>query len=125
MSNPGRIWLDESSAADAIAERLRLGAMTEEEAIHLRKFADDGYFITKIDLSAAEADEIDRDVDRLWRERPRNVAVAYDSPPKRFSDADEAADRKPRYRIHELHTASAAALRLVLHPLLHRYATLI
>jgi hypothetical protein len=119
------IWLDDPAADDAIAEKLRDGAITGDEADNLRKFAADGYFITKIDLSAAEADEIDRDVDRLWRERPRHVAVAYDSPPKRFCDASEAADRKPRYRIHELHVASPVALRLVLHPLLHRYASLI
>lgn len=119
------IWLDDPAANDAIAEKLRGGVLTSNEAVNLRKFAADGYFITKIDLSAADADEIDDDVDRLWRERPRNVAVAYDSPPKRFSDASEAADRKPRYRIHELHVASPAALRLVLHPLLHRYASLI
>src|SRR5256714_13673812 len=110
MSNPGRIWLDESSAADAIAERLRLGAMTEEEAIHLRKFADDGYFITRVDLSAAEAGEIDRDVNGLWREKPTNVAFAYDSPPLRFSLSDERAQRRPRYRILQLHAASRAAL---------------
>ena len=125
MSNPGRIWLDESSAADAVAERLRLGTISEEETANLRKFAADGYFITRVDLSAAEADEIDRDVDRLWREKPTNVAFAYDSPPLRFSLSDERAQRRPRYRIHELHAASRAALRLVLDPILHRYASLI
>ena len=83
-SRPGLIWLDESSAADAVAERLRLGTISEEETANLRKFAADGYFITKVDLSAAEADEIDHDVDRLWREKPANVTFAYDSPPLRF-----------------------------------------
>lgn len=125
VTNPGVIWLDDPSARDDIAEKLRRGAITEQEAEHLRKFAADGYFITKIDLSAADAAEIDRDVDRLWREKPRNVAVAYDSPPMRFSDSDERTQRKPRYRIHELHAASPVALRLVLDPLLHRYASLI
>ena len=123
--NPGLIWLDETSAADTIGEKLRLGQISNNEAVNLHKFAADGYFITKVDLSAAEAEAIDRDVDRLWREKPRNVAVAYDSPPLRFSDADERAQRKPRYRIHELHVASPTALRLVLDPLLHRYASLI
>jgi phytanoyl-CoA hydroxylase len=119
------IWLDDSTASDAIADKTRLATITHEEADNLRKFAADGYFITKVDLSAAEADEIDRDVDRLWREKPGNVAFAYDSPPLRFSVSDERAQRRPRYRIHELHTASPAALRLVLDPVLHRYASLI
>jgi len=119
------IWLDETAAADAIDEKLAAGALTAEEAANLRKFAADGYFITHLDLSAAEAEEIDRDVDRLWREKPGNVAVAYDSPPFRFSFSDESAQRKPRYRIHELHVASPVAQRLVLDATLHRYASLI
>src|SRR5437763_185886 len=124
-ANPGLIWLDQSGAGQAIDEKLRLGAITSEEADNLRTFAADGYFLTKVDLSAADAEQIDRDVDRLWREKPRNVSFAYDSPPLRFSDADERAQRKPRYRIHELHASSPTALRLVLDPLLHRYASLI
>jgi phytanoyl-CoA hydroxylase len=123
--NPGLIWLDERSARSAIRERARSGAISAEEEASLRKFAEDGYFIVQIALSAEQAGAIDADVDRLWREKPRNVSFAYDSPPLRFSEADTARQRKPRYRIHELHTASEQALRLVLDPLLHRYASLI
>src|ERR1043166_9931702 len=110
-ANPGLIWLDALTASHEIEEKLRRGAIGNEEADNLRTFAADGYFLTKIDLSAADAEEIDRDVDRLWREKPRNVTFAYDSPPLRFSDSDERAQRRPRYRIHELHTASPTALR--------------
>src|SRR6185369_11267418 len=117
-ANPGLIWLDEPAAVDAVGDQLRRGALTEDEAANLRKFAADGYFITKVDLTATDAEEIDRDVDRLWREKPRNVSFAYDSPPLRFSDSDEGSQRKPRYRIHELHVASPTALRLVLDPTL-------
>jgi ectoine hydroxylase-related dioxygenase (phytanoyl-CoA dioxygenase family) len=124
-SNPGLIWLDESTAAEAIEEKLRLGAITGDEAENLRKFSRYGYLITKVDLGADAASEIDRDVDRLWREKPGNVTFAYDSPPLRFSASDEREHRRPRYRIHELHVASSVALRLVLDPLLHRYASLI
>jgi phytanoyl-CoA hydroxylase len=123
--NPGLIWLDERSASRRVAAGRRAGEISDEEAEHLRKFARDGYFIIRLDFSAADADAIDRDVDRLWCERPPNVAFAYDSPPKRFTAAIAAEDRKPRYRIHELHGASEHALRLFLHPLLHRYASLI
>lgn len=119
------IWLDEPSASAAIDDKLRAGAITREEADNLDLFARDGYFLTHIDLSAADADAIDGDVDRLWREKPRNVTFAYDSPPLRFSDSDERAQRRPRYRIHELHVASQLALRLVLDARLHRYASLI
>ena len=123
--NPGLIWLDEDSARRAIAVKARAGEITAEEQQNLEKFAADGYFILKIDLTAEGALLLEADVDRLWSLRPENIAFAYDSPPKRFSVADPAADRKPRYRIHELHAASEVALRLYLHPLLHRYASLI
>jgi ectoine hydroxylase-related dioxygenase (phytanoyl-CoA dioxygenase family) len=53
------------------------------------------------------------------------MAFAYDSPPLRFSESAEENHRRPRYRIHELHSASETALRLYLHPLLHRYASLL
>jgi phytanoyl-CoA dioxygenase PhyH len=125
LANPGLIWLDENSAQRAISEKQRTDQITAAEAANLKKFSEDGYFIAPIDLTAGDAATIDRDVDRLWRERPSDVAFAYDSPPRRFSEAVPAADRRPRYRIHELHSASDMALHLYLHPLLHRYATLL
>ncbi len=124
-ANPGRIWLDEPDAERAIAERARGGELNDEEEAQLRKFARDGYLITSIDFSAADAAAIDRDVERLWETRPADVAFAYDSPPRRFSAADAAADRKPRYRIHELHAGSPTALRVYLDPTIHRYASLV
>ncbi|HJT16963.1 MAG TPA: phytanoyl-CoA dioxygenase family protein [Thermoanaerobaculia bacterium] len=125
MTIPGSIWLDEESAADAIASRAAAGEITATEAANLRKFADDGYVILSIDFSAADAAEFDRQIDRLWREKPPNISFAYDSPPLRFSTADEATQRKPRYRIHDLHSRFDLALQLYLQPLLHRYSTLI
>jgi phytanoyl-CoA hydroxylase len=120
-----QIWLDDERAHDAIGERLAGGSITPEEASNLRKFADDGYVILDIGVSAADAGQFDRDVDRLWRERPANVSVAYDSPPLRFSESIEAAQRKPRYRIHDMHSVSETALRLYLDARLQRYAELI
>ena len=119
---PGELWLDRDDAATQIAHR---SDITKAEAEDLAKFARDGYFITHIDLPAADATEFDGDVNRLWREKPSNVAFAYDSPPLRFSTADEAAQRKPRYRIHDMHSASPVAQSLYLHPTLIRYASLI
>ncbi|MEA2572295.1 MAG: hypothetical protein QOI24_4296 [Acidobacteriota bacterium] len=124
-ANPGLIWLDERSAKRRITADVRAGKIQAEEEAQLTKFARDGYFIIQLDLSAADAAAIDSDVNRLWSERPSNIAFAYDSPPKRFTSAEPQQDRKPRYRIHELHAASEQALRLYLHPTLHRYASLI
>jgi ectoine hydroxylase-related dioxygenase (phytanoyl-CoA dioxygenase family) len=123
--NPGLIWVDDSSAADAIDSRVAAGEITAVEAANLRKFVDDGYCIVSIDFSADDAIEFDREVDRLWREKPPNIAFAYDSAPLRFSVADESRQRRPRYRIHDLHSRFELAKRLFLHPQLHRYASLI
>jgi hypothetical protein len=122
---PGLIWLDERDAERQITMRAAAGELSAEEAENLRKFAADGYFILQIDLSGADAAAIDRDVDALWESRPADIAFAYDSPPRRFSEAIAARDRKPRYRIHELQWASPVAMRLYLEPRLHRYASLI
>ncbi len=130
-ANPGLLWLDGAGAdTDAdierrIAARAEAGEISAAEAADLRKFAADGYLVLKIDLSAEDTAAIDRDVNALWQSRRTDVAFAYDSPPRRFRDAVEAADRKPRYRIHELQWASAVAMRLYLEPRLHRYASLI
>jgi ectoine hydroxylase-related dioxygenase (phytanoyl-CoA dioxygenase family) len=124
-ANPGLIWLDEPDAQRQVAARARARELSAEEEANLRKFSEDGYFITRLDLSAEDAAAIDRDVDALWNTRPANVAFAYDSPPRRFSEAIPAEHRKPRYRIHELHSASDAVLRLYLDAKVHRYASLI
>ncbi len=124
-TGPDLIWLDSPDAERRIAERAAGGELTAAEEANLRKFAADGYFTMQLGVSAADAAAIDRDVDALWETRPGDVAFAYDSPPRRFSAAVAAAHRKPRYRIHELHSASATALRLYLDPTIHRYASLI
>lgn len=124
-TNPGLIWLDTPEARQAIAARARTGELTGEEEANLLKFADEGYLTIPIEVSEADAAAIDRDVDALWSSRPTDVAFAYDSPPRRFSAAVAAEHRRPRYRIHELHSASETARRLYLDATIHRYAALI
>ncbi len=77
---PGHIWLDAPDAHRAIDRRWRNGEVTAAEAANLRKFADDGYLIIAIDFTESDAAELSRQIDRLWREKPANVAFAYDSP---------------------------------------------
>lgn len=122
---PGAIWLDLPDAHEKIEQKRRAGTITAGEAAHLRQFADDGYFLFSTDLSADDAKAFENDVDRLWSERPANITVAYDTPPKRFRDADSARDRKPKYRIHDIHSCSAVARRLYLDRRIHRWMQLI
>ncbi|MBV9496344.1 MAG: phytanoyl-CoA dioxygenase family protein [Acidobacteria bacterium] len=122
---PGAIWLDQPDAHEKIAAKRKADAITDAEAEQLARFADDGYFLIKTDLTAEDAQRFLSDVDRLWEERPENVSVAYDTAPKRFRDANAEHDRKPKYRIHDLHSYSEVARRLYLDKQIHRWMELI
>lgn len=124
-ANPGLIWLDEPKAHREVDARRRRGEITDAEAENLHKYAEDGYFVVRVPLTADDAKSFDDDVDRLWRERPANVAYAYEEGPHRFADSDEARQRKPKSRVHDMHSASEVGMRLYLDPLLARYASLI
>ncbi len=115
------LWLDQEDAPARIAERERRGEITAAEAEKLRHFVDRGYLTFEIDLPEATAGQVDADVDRLWREKPWDVAFAYQSRLKLFPLADEPADRRPSVRIADLHSASAAALGLYLHEEIHAW----
>ena len=119
------IWLDENDAHDQISARLRSGQISSDEAANLKKFADDGYLVISAGVSVDDARDFDANVDRLWREKPANIAYAYDSPARRLSRSDERAHRRPRYRIHDLHSAFETARRFYLDQQLLRYASLI
>ena len=119
------IWLDEDDAHDQIKSRLRSGQITGDEAANLKKFADDGYLIISAGVSGDDAADFDANVDRLWREKPSKIAYAYDSPPRRLSGSDERSHRRPRYRIHDMHSAFETARRFYLDATLVRYASLI
>ncbi|HEY3054868.1 MAG TPA: phytanoyl-CoA dioxygenase family protein [Thermoanaerobaculia bacterium] len=99
--------------------------LVTSEAENLRKFAEDGYVVISLEVSANDAAQFNDDVNRLWREKPRNIAYAYDSPPRRMSASVENEHRRPRYRIHDMHSASETARRLYLDRMLLRYAALI
>ena len=119
------IWLDEENAHDQIGAKLRSGQITEREAANLTKFADDGYLVIASGVSGDDAADFDANVVRLWREKPTKIAYAYDSPPRRLGRANEREHRRPRYRIHDMHSAFETARRFDLDHTLLRYASLI
>lgn len=108
------LWLDQPDAADRLAERVQRGEISAPLAGELRQFAGEGYVTFATQAPAAVLDRVVADVDQLWRERPADLAYAYDGPARPFSEADPARERRPRYRIHDLHSHSAAALALYL-----------
>jgi hypothetical protein len=118
---PGAIWLDEPYAHDTIDR----AGLEYEERQNLHKYADEGYFTLDVGVSADDAKQFDDDVNRLWREKPRDVCFSYDSPNRRMSEAVESEHRRPRHRLVDIHSFSDIALRLYLDQTLTRYASLI
>ena len=119
------LWLDQPNAGVEIAARVRRGVVSESEGASLLHFAEQGYLVEELDIEPHVFADVEAALARLWREKPGNVAFAYQSILKPFAYADEAAHRRPSYRIADLHATCEAALGLYLHPRIHRYVELI
>jgi hypothetical protein len=108
------LWLDQPDHEERLRRKVESGEVTPAEGEALGRFASDGYLVLDLDVPEAKLDRVVEDVDALWATRPADVAYAYDGPARRMSLADPARDRKPRYRIHDIHSHSAAAGELYL-----------
>ncbi|MEM1179569.1 MAG: phytanoyl-CoA dioxygenase family protein [Acidobacteriota bacterium] len=121
---PSSLWIDRPDALRHIQSREAGGDVSREHAELLRFFAANGYCVFDMGVDPTLLDAVQADVDRLWRERPRDVAYAYDGPAKRLSEAEEARERKTRYRLHDIHSHAESALKLYLLPRIHELVDL-
>lgn len=119
------LWIDQPDAHAQIDARLAAGALAAEQAERLRHFVDRGYLTFSLALPEWVFADVAQAVERLWREKPAEIAYSYHSSLKLFSAADEASDRRPSYRIADLHSYSAGALELYLQPAVFEYVELI
>lgn len=122
---PSELWLDQPGAHREIEGRLALETLTPDEAEKLHKWVDDGYLTLSIDVDAGVYADIDATVERLWREKPSSVVYAYQGPLKVFAAGDEERERRPSYRIADLHSVSSGALALYLQPQIFHYVELV
>jgi ectoine hydroxylase-related dioxygenase (phytanoyl-CoA dioxygenase family) len=109
------LWLDQPDALDRVEARRAAGALSGEDAARLVQFARDGF--TSISLSDAQRidERVDAEVERLWTERPTDVAIGL-AEGGRISVADATDDQRVvGYRIADLHSWCPAALDLYLH----------
>ena len=119
------LWLDQLDAHERIDERLGAGELSDPEAEKLRNFADNGYMTVSLGLDSAFSDNFDAELDRLWRERPVDLAAAPKSGGRvSFRDIDER-HRSIGYRVADLHSHSQLALDLYLHPEVFRLVELV
>ncbi len=108
------LWIDQSDAHERIEARLASGEVSSETAAELRHFVDQGYLVFTLDADPALFAEVTDFADGCWREKPGDLAYAYDGPARLMTHADEAHDRHSGYRIHDLHSHCAAARSLYL-----------
>jgi phytanoyl-CoA hydroxylase len=119
------LWLDQPDAHDRIDEGLQAGTFSSIDAQRLRTFTDEGYLTFSIGLDAGFSAAFDADLDRVWAERPIDLAVAPKSGGRvSFRDIDEG-QRDVGYRVADLHSHSRTALDLYLHPEIFRMVELV
>jgi phytanoyl-CoA hydroxylase len=119
------LWLDQPDALERIDARVKSGLLSSADAQKLRHFANEGYLTFSIGLDADFAAAFDADLDRLWDERPVDLAVAAKSGDRvSFRDIDEA-HRDIGYRVADLHSHTRTAFDLYLHPEVFRIVELI
>ncbi len=108
------LWVDQPGAAARIAAWKRQGEIGDAAAAALGHFVDKGYLTFDAGISPALLDQFAGDVDRVWRERPPDLAWAREGLLRSFAYADAARDRRASYRIADFHSHSQAALALLL-----------
>lgn len=69
------LWLDRPGAAERVEARRAAGELSDEEAESLRHWAERGYDVLSLGTDGALFEDVDRSVERLWRERPLTVAL--------------------------------------------------
>ncbi len=108
------LWVDQPDAPRRIESWQRKGEIGAEQAEKLRRFVEGGHLTFDAGLPARLFEELEADVERVWRERPADLAYSPAGPLRSFAQADAARDRRPSYRIADLYSHSAAARSLYL-----------
>ncbi len=108
------LWVDQADAARRIDQWLKKGEIGAEQAANLRQFVERGYMVFDAGLPPRVFDELAADLERVWRERPADLTYSPHGPLRSFAHADAARDRRPSYRIADLHAHSAAAREIYL-----------
>lgn len=114
------LWVDRPDALSRLESMHRGDEVSADEAAQLDQFIRRGYLTFSLGDVTASAAALGSDVDRIWRERPADLAYAWSGPLRSFAEADLGRDRRPSYRIADLHSHSQAALDLYLHPAIFR-----
>ena len=123
------LWIDQPDALDVLASRAAGRGMTSREQSEAERLISRGYAVLDLNISSDVTDQIDRDVDRLWTERPRDVAwggaIGDLFGDFAMSDIPATITRtEPKnYRFCCAHSHSEAMRSLFFHEDLHRFVS--
>ncbi|MBV8201134.1 MAG: phytanoyl-CoA dioxygenase family protein [Acidobacteria bacterium] len=115
------LWVDQPDAARRIDGWQQKGEIGGEQAGKLRHFVERGYLTFDAGLPPRVFAELAADLERVWRDRPADLTYSPHGPLRSFAYADPARDRRPSYRIADLHAHSAAAREIYLWPPIFDY----
>lgn len=119
------LWLDENDARRQVEQRVESGKLEDGQGQKLIQFAREGYFLDSIALESSLRQQIIKDIDRLWREKPVDLAYSFVREPCSMADSHQRRERRPTYRIYNLHSHSEALRDLYLHRGLHGWAEML
>lgn len=108
------LWVDQPDAPRRIDGWRKRGEIGAEQAENLRHFVERGYLTFDAGLAPRVFADLAADLERVWRDRPADLAYSPHGPLRSFAYADAARDRRPSYRIADLHAHSAAAREIYL-----------
>lgn len=117
------LWIDRRPHL-GLLKRVLTGRIRPHEVATARRFVREGWTVIRPGFDRETLDAAVADADRLWTEKPDDVAFAYRSLLRPMSEATPE-DRAPSCRIADLHDASDAAAHLFLDPVVHRWIGLL
>ncbi len=121
-------WLDadDHTFALAMAERLRSGAVSKDEAQRLTEFRNEGYAVLQAAVPHALIDKLLADVETSWTTLPALQVVAAGSPlPKGIREIPQPPGfRKTSFRYLDFHNVSEAAAEIMCMPAVLRFIEL-
>ncbi len=120
-----RLWLDQEDALERVESRFAAGRLSSGKAEKLCEFVRNGFLTIQLDDIDTISEGIRSDVDRIWRDKPVDLAYVFVEQPRSMADSRERWERMAPTRLLDLHSHSPAALQIYLHRRIFEYVELI
>lgn len=115
-------WLDSPDGLSALDEKRRLGMLDTRAADLLQRFARDGFVVIERAVPHSLLDQVWKDVDSAWDDRPKQLVNVQGIGERLLSDMPprEALPTKT-FRLMDFHSVSEAAAEVMMAPTVMRF----